>query len=190
MSTAKRKVNVDEAPEADHEQRSASPRKRSRLSSFKNVDGDRKRIKLGATPVNDHKAKSAPVPLLWRQDQPIFVAEGARRNKSTFFGDPRLREASIPHSPISFPYDGSPKLFDVSPDLLDAIAPADGEMPFWNAEHAAFIKSAAGLKDANWVGKRPLGFGTFGTAGLWERLNEDNDLIEVPWHLQYSLSYS
>lgn len=103
-------------------------------------------------------------------------SKGERRSIS---GLQPLREVPTPPSPHSYPYSGTPEQFDVSSELLDAIAPADGEMSVWKTEHAAFIKSAAGLEDTTWIGKRPLGSGTFGTAGLWERRDANNVLIEV-----------
>lgn len=94
----------------------------------------------------------------------------------------------IPPSPNSSPYSGPPELFDVRPGLPDAIFPTDDEMSYWKTDHAAFINSPAGLGDANWIGKRPLGSGTFGTAGLWELSDENNVVIEVPSHFSiYSL---
>lgn len=84
-----------------------------------------------------------------------------------------------PPSPNSFPYSGPPELFDVTPGLLDAMFLADDESPFWDTDHAAFIKSAAGLENENWLGKRPLGSGSFGTAGLWELRDDNNVVIEV-----------
>ena len=71
------------------------------------------------------------------------------------------------------------------PDLLDAIPLADGETSYWKAEHAAFIKSAAGLDNANWIGKRPLGSGAFGTAGLWELRDENNLVTKVLSHFPF-----
>ena len=89
-------------------------------------------------------------------------------------------------SPNSFPYSGPPEQFDVTPGLQDAVPLADGESSFWVAEHAAFIKSAAGLDNADWIGVRPLGSGSFGIAGLWELRDENNAVIEVlstfPFH--------
>ena len=83
-------------------------------------------------------------------------------------------------SPNSLPYSGPPESFDVSPGLPDALPPDLDKLALWKPEQAAFISSAAGLDDETWVGKRPLGAGNFGTAGLWERRNEDNALLEVP----------
>ena len=93
-------------------------------------------------------------------------------------------QRSNPLSPNSLPYSGPPENFDVSLGLRDAIPPDPGAMSFWTPEQAAFINSAAGLDDVTWVGKRPLGTGSFGTAGLWERRDEDNTVLEVPSHLQ------
>ena len=82
-------------------------------------------------------------------------------------------------SPNSLPYSGPAAQFDVAPGLQDAIPLADGESSFWVAEHAAFIKSPAGMDNRNWIGTRPLGSGSFGTAGLWELRDENNVMTEV-----------
>ena len=46
------------------------------------------------------------------------------------------------------------------------------EVDMWTAEMADFIRSESGLS-GQWVGKRPLGKGTFGMAGLWEKNDGD-----------------
>ena len=94
-------------------------------------------------------------------------------------GQGRPESMGTAPSPNSFPYSGPPEQFDVTTGLRDAIPLADGETSLWAADHAAFIKSAAGLDKANWIGVRPLGSGTFGIAGLWELRDENNVVIEV-----------
>lgn len=50
----------------------------------------------------------------------------------------------------------------------------------WGEEAAAFIASAPGGGYApSWVGKRPLGQGGFGRAGLWERYDDEGNVLEV-----------
>ena len=44
---------------------------------------------------------------------------------------------------------------------------------------ARFISSESGLADTAWIGKRPLGVGTFGIAGLWEKLDRDGGVIDL-----------
>lgn len=189
MSTNKRQNSPNIAAEGTNEARFTFPRKRSRLSSLIEVGRDGERVNPTVIRHGTYGAPSVPLQPFRVHNRPIFVSEGARppnRNKRATFRHrqpPVLPILSPPYSPNSLPYSGRPELFDVTFELPDAISPVDGEMSYWRTDHAAFIKSAAGLEDGNWIGKRPLGFGTFGTAGLWERRDENNVMIEVLWQL-------
>lgn len=202
MSNNKRPKSSDAAIEGNGETQSGSLLKKSRASSTIEVGGDGRPVKPDVIWNGTYKPSSVPTQPFRLHRRVNFVSEGARPssgNKRAAHGQlrparvrappsPEPSSVSIPYSepsPNSFPYSGSPKLFDVAPGLPDAILPADDEMGYWKTEHAAFIKSAAGLGNANWVGKRPLGSGTFGTAGLWERRDESNVMIEVLWLLQF-----
>lgn len=55
----------------------------------------------------------------------------------------------------------------------------------WGEEAAAFIASAPGGYGPGWVGKRPLGQGGFGRAGLWELLDDEGNVQQV-WRLLLS----
>lgn len=182
MSTSKRHGSGSgAATQSDGEHQSASSRNKRRLSSTRQLgeDGTRPKRVQG----NGYKPTSVPMQPFRRHHDAHIVSEGARpsnRNKRASFRGRRLRRLSLPFSPNSFPYSGPPEWFDVSPGLRDAIPPADDDdMYFWKDEHSAFIKSAAGLDHLHWIGRRPLGSGGFGTAGLWERRDENNVLIEV-----------
>lgn len=48
----------------------------------------------------------------------------------------------------------------------------------WDTAPAEFIRSYSGL-GSGWVGKRPLGAGGFGMAGLWEKYDGNGTVIEV-----------
>lgn len=48
----------------------------------------------------------------------------------------------------------------------------------WDIAPAEFIRSDSGLGNG-WVGKRPLGAGGFGMAGLWEKLDGNGAVVEV-----------
>ena len=48
----------------------------------------------------------------------------------------------------------------------------------WDTASAEFIRSYSGL-GSGWVGKRPLGVGGFGMAGLWEKSDGNGTVIEV-----------
>ncbi len=117
-----------------------------------------------------------------------FVSEGARpanRNKRAAPEHPPEHRPSIrtsqPFSPNSDPYSRLPDSFDVSPGLRDAepLSPGRAARSRWEPEHAAFINSKAGFRNEKWVGKRPLGFGGFGTAGLWELRDNNDNLLKV-----------
>lgn len=119
-----------------------------------------------------------------------FVSGGARpsnRNERPSVGHLRPGKIPVASSPNSSPYSGPPDQFDVSPQLLDAVTLGDGDKSYWKTEHAAFIKSAAGLDNANWIGKRPLGSGGFGTAGLWELRDDNNVVTEALSHSPFLL---
>ena len=200
MSTNKRQNSPDNAGEGTDRPHSASPRKKSRLSSITEADREGGRVNRSATLHGTYRPPSAPMQPFRQHHQLHFNSEGTRpasRNKRPANRDKRptfrpsiedgrptsknRQPLTLPDlsSPNSFPYSGPPELFDVTFGLADAIPPADGEMSYWKTEDAAFIKSAAGLEDASWIGKRPLGSGTFGTAGLWERRDDNNVVIEV-----------
>lgn len=50
----------------------------------------------------------------------------------------------------------------------------------WSGLAAQFIRSASGLDpSAMWVGRKPLGEGSFGLAGLWERVDTEGTVVDV-----------
>ena len=183
MSTNKRQNNTDEAVKANGEPRSPSLRKKPRLSSLKAPDREEEQIEPVVVRDDGYRPPSAPMQQFRRHHQPTFISEEARSSNRNKVSLSEHTQTFMPFSPNSFPYSGPPRWFDVTPELQDAILPVDGEMSFWKAEHIAFISSAAGLEGAHWVGKRPLGSGAFGTAGLWERRDENNVVIEVCRHV-------
>ena len=170
MSSNKRRHSLDKATKGDGEPRLDFLRKKPRLS----------RAGTFTRPIviedDDCKQPSATINSFRPHRQLISVSAQPKASNGI---KQRPEESPTLFSPNSFPYSGPPELFDVSPSLSDAIHPADGEMSLWKAGHAAFIKSAAGHSDSHWIGVRPLGSGGFGTAGLWERRDENNVVIEV-----------
>lgn len=48
-----------------------------------------------------------------------------------------------------------------------------------NHPYARFISSQSGFGDDSWVGRQPLGAGSFGIAGLWERVTVSGRVIDV-----------
>ena len=172
MSTKKRRNNSNEAATKVARAHSASPPKKSRLSTVE-VAGNKRGVEAAPTRDRTHKPTSAPLQQFEPHGQQLFFSEGSRpKNQNE-------RVTSRDHSPNSFPYSLPPHWFDSEPELPHAVPLADGESTFWKTEHAAFIRSAAGLGNAKWIGVRPLGSGGFGTAGLWELRDEDNAVTEV-----------
>ena len=67
-----------------------------------------------------------------------------------------------------------------SPQLVGRITVEDRQR--WGKEIAQFIRSDADAEPepgAEWVGKRPLGQGSFGIAGLWELRDGDGNVTQV-----------
>lgn len=62
------------------------------------------------------------------------------------------------------------------------------EKSHWARKFTEFIESAPGLvkyakssDDTYWQGKKTLGSGSFGIAGVWHKLNANGESIEVSW---------
>ena len=96
---------------------------------------------------------------------------------------PRRREpdSKTPSEPYNIDegYDSdSVEAYDVPRDQKAAATAKVSDYEKWGSASAEFIRSFAGL-DGGWIGKRPLGAGGFGMAGLWERYDRDGTVIEV-----------
>ena len=173
MSTKKRRNSSNEAAKSNAKAQSPSPQKKPRLSSTIEVAGNMRNVEAAPSRELTYKPTSAPLRPFEPHGQQLFFSEGSRPNKKNKRVTPRDQ------SPNSLPYSLPPDWFDSEPELPHAVPLGDGESSFWKTEHATFIKSAAGLGNAEWIGVRPLGSGGFGTAGLWELRDEDNAVIEV-----------
>ena len=59
--------------------------------------------------------------------------------------------------------------------------PTPDDLVLWTKPAAQFIRSSAGITEAPfvWVGKRPLGEGAFGLAGLWEKIDQEGNVVDV-----------
>ena len=182
MSKNKRRQSLEEATkDIDIPQPAASP-KRPRLISVTNLERHGYRMEPRVVHHDRCKPFWTPAQSFRRHRQGMFFskrASGSNGIKRASRVSQRPKNLSTQFSPNSFPYCCPPEFFDVSPRLRDAIPPADGEMSLWKDGHAAFINSSAGIGGTHWIGKRPLGSGGFGTAGLWERRDENNAVIEV-----------
>ena len=69
--------------------------------------------------------------------------------------------------------------FDASDNQDVTGIPDLDQVELWGEEAAAFIASAPGVGEAGWVGKRPLGEGGFGRAGLWELYDAEGNVQRV-----------
>ena len=67
-----------------------------------------------------------------------------------------------------------------APESQDVMGnPNFDDSELWGEDIAAFIASAPGGYGPGWVGKRPLGQGGFGRAGLWELLDDEGNVLQV-----------
>lgn len=77
-------------------------------------------------------------------------------------------------------------LYDVDPEESAYGAPTAADLQYWTRSAAQFIRSSSGI-DATWVGRRPLGQGSFGIAGVWEKYDHNGNMVDVrrfPDHMQ------
>ena len=76
-------------------------------------------------------------------------------------------------------YESDPvEAYDVDWNQTAAVTADTSDYEKWNEAPAEFIRSYSGVGD-EWVGKRPLGAGGFGLAGLWEKYDDNGAVVEV-----------
>lgn len=76
-------------------------------------------------------------------------------------------------------YDSDPvEAYDVAWNQKAAATAEASNYDKWGTAPAEFIGSSSGLGNG-WVGKRPLGVGGFGMAGLWAKLDGNGIVTEV-----------
>lgn len=76
-------------------------------------------------------------------------------------------------------YDSDPiEPYDVTWNQKAAATANLSDYGKWDTAPAEFIRSSSGL-GSGWVGKRPLGSGAFGVAGLWEKRDNNGSVMEV-----------
>ena len=87
--------------------------------------------------------------------------------------DPEATEHNAESTPIEY-YDA--KLWQVAVGI-----PSIVDYNLWRPQAAQFIRSESGIEDEEpgWVGKRPLGRGSFGMAGLWEKYDREGNVLDV-----------
>lgn len=76
------------------------------------------------------------------------------------------------------------EIYDVTWNQKAAVTANASDYGKWDTAPADFIKSSSDL-GSGWVGKRPLGSGAFGVAGLWEKRDNNGTVIEVRKRLLY-----
>lgn len=86
---------------------------------------------------------------------------------------------SSPSYDIDEGYDSDPvEAYDVAWNQKAAATANTSDNGKWDTAPAKFIRSCSGL-EGGWVGRRPLGAGGFGMAGLWEKHGDSGIVIEV-----------
>ena len=68
--------------------------------------------------------------------------------------------------------------FDIQDNREVFGMPTPDDVKRWK-EGAYFIKSTSGLENSRWIGRRPLGQGSFGISGLWQQCNTDGRVKKV-----------
>ena len=68
--------------------------------------------------------------------------------------------------------------FDIKDNREVFGMPTPDDVKRWK-EGAYFIKSTSGLENSRWIGRRPLGQGSFGISGLWQQCNTDGRVKKV-----------
>ena len=72
----------------------------------------------------------------------------------------------------------NPEDYDARTDQSVLGPPRREDVLRWGSEIAQFIRSESGLEE-RWVGRRPLGQGGYGTAGVWEKRDSNGRVIDV-----------
>ena len=76
-------------------------------------------------------------------------------------------------------YDSGPiEAYDLTRNHKAAVTASVGDYYKWDTAPAESIRSCSGF-GSGWDGKRPLGLGGFGMAGLWEKRDNNGTVIEV-----------
>ena len=91
----------------------------------------------------------------------------------------------------SDPEDSTPvEAYDAEPNEGTTGNPSIADYRLWTQAAAQFIRSDSGLEDSDsmWIGKRPLGKGGFGMAGLWEKYDAEGNIADV-WIIAFLLHY-
>ena len=71
-----------------------------------------------------------------------------------------------------------PTPYDVDPTESAYGVPTREDLHYWNRAASSFIRSSSGI-DPTWVGRRPLGQGSFGIAGVWEKFDHNGNVVDV-----------
>ena len=102
----------------------------------------------------------------------LEAAQSPRQSKS------KSKTPSEPYDINEGHHSDPVEAYDVAWDQK-AAAPANAsDYEKWDTAPAEFIKSNSGL-GSGWLGKKPLGAGGFGMAGLWEKRDDNGTVIEV-----------
>lgn len=107
---------------------------------------------------------------------------GASNPRSETPQSPRQSQSNNTTPPESYDVDkGSDsdpvEAYDVAWNQKAAATAKGSDYEKWGTAPAEFIRSYSGLGNG-WVGKRPLGAGGFGMAGLWEKRDGNGTVIE------------
>ena len=71
--------------------------------------------------------------------------------------------------------------YDAYPNEGVVGVPTLEDLTMWTSTASQFIRSDAGITEDSfvWVGKQPLGQGSFGLVGLWEKIDREGNVVDV-----------
>ena len=121
-----------------------------------------------------HEAlRQAPI---GKSTEPMFVRDPTTKGTVPIVGPgaPQAGDGNFPWH-----------LYDVDPSESAFGVPSKADLKFWTRSAASFIRSSSAI-DATWVGRRPLGQGSFGIAGVWEKYDHNGNMIDVRQSANYS----
>ena len=113
-----------------------------------------------------------------RERPPLISNPGLEIPRLPRQNEPNSGNLPDPHN-VNQGYDSDPvEAHDVAWNQKAVAKAKVSDYEKWDTAPAEFIRSYSGLGSGS-VGKRPLGAGGFGMAGLWEKYDGNGTVIEV-----------
>lgn len=115
-----------------------------------------------------------------RSPSPPLLPPLPKEQPSAFKAQPGKPRSSTPDSAMfkSKPFRYRPRSYDAPTDARTRGTLQPGDIERIGVEMAEFIRSHHGYEEG-WVGRKPLGQGAVGRAGMWEKRDADGNVVDV-----------